>query len=94
MALVLTLSNHYKYQLTKKQVDLSADDLKILLMNNTFAFDKDAHANLSDIDADQLATANGYTKNDETLTNLTLTENDVNDKGHFVCDDTSYGIYI
>lgn len=90
MAVVLTLSNHYKYQLMRKQIDLSADDLKILLMNNTFAFDKDAHATLADIDADQLATANGYTKNDETLTGLVLTEDDGNDKGHLVCDDPSW----
>ena len=90
MAVVLTLSNHYKYQLMRKQINLSADDLKIVLMNNTFAFDKDAHATLADIDADQLATANGYTKNDETLTTLVLTEDDVNDKGHFVCDDPSW----
>jgi hypothetical protein len=90
MAVVLTLSNHYKYQKMRGQVDLTSDDLKILLMNNTFAFDKDAHANLSDIDADQLATANGYTENDETLTTPVLTEDDGNDKGHFVCDDPSW----
>jgi len=90
MAVVLTLSNHYKYQKMRGQINLASDDLRILLMNNTFAFDKDSHATLSDVDTDQLATVNGYTKNDETLTGLTLTEDDVNDKGHFVCDDPSW----
>jgi hypothetical protein len=90
MAVVLTLSNHYKYQLMDGKIDLSADDLKVILMNNTFAFDKDAHATLANIDADQLATANGYTKNDETLTTPVLTEDDANDKGHFACDDPSW----
>ena len=90
MAVTLTLSNHYKYQLMRGQINLTADDLKIILMNSTFAFDKDAHATLADIDADQLTTANGYTKNDETITGLTLTEDDGNDKGHFVCDDPSW----
>jgi hypothetical protein len=90
MAVVLTLSNHYKYQLMKKKIDLSADSLKIILMNNTFAFDKDAHAALDDVAADQLTTANGYTQNDKALASLVLTEDDVNDKGHFVCDDVSW----
>jgi len=90
MAVVLTLSNHYKYQLMRKKIDLSADDLKIILMDDTFAFDKDAHATLADIDDHQLATAGGYTKNDETLTTPVLTEDDGNDKGHFVCDDPSW----
>ena len=90
MAVVLTLSNHYKYQLMKKNIDLSSDALKIILMNNTFAFDKDAHATLANVAADQLATANGYTQNDKALANPVLTEDDVNDKGHYVCDDVSW----
>jgi len=90
MAVVLTLSNHYKYQLMKKQIDLSADDLKAILMNNTFTFDKDAHATLADVTVDQLVTANGYTRNDKTLTALVLAEDDASDKGHFVCDDPSW----
>lgn len=90
MAIVLTLSNHYKYQLMKKLIDLSADTLKIILMNNTYAFDKDADATLADVTADQLATLNGYTQNDKTLANLVLTEDDVNDKGSMTCDDVSW----
>ena len=49
MAVVCTLSNHWKYQLAKKQVDVNADTFKIILMNDTFAFDKDAHATLADV---------------------------------------------
>ena len=90
MAVVLTLSNHYKYQLMRKQIDLSADDLRIILMDNAFAFNKDTHATLADIDVNQLATANGYTKNTKALTGLVLAEDDVNDKGHFVCDDVTW----
>lgn len=90
MAITLTLSNHYKYQLMKKLVDLSADTLKIILMNNTFAFDKDAHATLANVTADQLATLNGYTQDDKVLANKVLSEDDVNDKGKMVCDDVSW----
>lgn len=90
MAVVLTLSNHYKYQLMDGKIDLLANTLKILLMDNAFAFDKDTHATLANIAANQLATANGYTRNDKTLTTPVLTEDDVNDKGHWTCDDPSW----
>ena len=90
MAVVLTLSNHYKYQLMNGKIDLSADTLKIILMNNTFVFDKDADATLANVTAAQLATANGYTQNDKALTNLALAEDDANDKGHFTCDNPSW----
>ncbi len=90
MAVVLTLSNHYKYQLMDGKIDLLADTLKIILMNNTFAFDKDADATLADVTADQLATANGYTQDTKILANPVLAEDDVNDKGHFSCDDPSW----
>ena len=90
MAVVLTLSNHYKYMLMDGKIDLSADTLKIILMNNTFAFDKDADATLADVTADQLATEFGYTQDDKTLTTLVLAEDDANDKGNFSCDDPSW----
>lgn len=90
MAITLIQSNHYKYQLSKKKIDLSADTLIMILMNNTFAFDKDAHATLANIAADQLATSNGYTQNAKELANQVLTEDDVNDKGKMICDDVSW----
>jgi hypothetical protein len=90
MAVIKTLSNHYKYQLMKKNIDLSTDTLKIILMDNAFTFDKDAHATLADVTANQLATLNGYTQDDETLTTVVLTEDDVNDKGNMACDDVSW----
>lgn len=87
MAVVITVSNHWKYQLGKKLVDLSSDAFKIILMNTTFAFDKDAHATLADVTADQLATNYGYTQNDKTLAGGAWAEDDVNDKGAYTCDD-------
>lgn len=90
MAVVLTVSNHYKYQLSKGKIDLSADTLIAILMNNTFAFDKDAHATLDDITVDQLATGNGYTQDTKELTTKVLTEDDTNDEGVMTCDDISW----
>lgn len=90
MAVTLTLSNHYKYQLMKKKIDLSVDTLVMILMNNTYVFDEDTDATLANIAADQLSTGNGYTKNAKELANLSLSEDDANDKGVMTCDDISW----
>ena len=44
MAVTCVLSNHYKYQKDKGEIDLSADTIKVLLMRTGFVFDKDIHA--------------------------------------------------
>ena len=80
MAVVATLSNHFKYLVHTKAIDFENDVFKIILMNTTFAFDKDTHALLADVTADQLSTGNGYTQDDETLANVVVTEDDANDR--------------
>jgi len=80
MAFVATVPNHYKYLLKTKQIDESSDTYKIILMNTTFTFDKDAHAELADVTADQLSTAFGYTQDSKILTGVSVTENDTTDK--------------
>jgi len=64
MAVVSTTSNHFKYQLGKKLIDLSTDTLKAVLMNSAFAFDKDAHANLAAITEDIWEASTVYTADD------------------------------
>lgn len=90
MAITTTISNHYKYQLGKNKIDLSSDDLIMLLMDDSFAFDKDAHATIADIADHQLATLNGYTQNNKDLENQSWTEDDTNDKASFSCDDVTW----
>jgi hypothetical protein len=93
MAITVTLSNHWKYQLGKKLVDISGDDFKIILMDDSFAFDKDAHATLADVIASpshELATANGYTQQDKALSGGTWAENDTDDKGIRTFDNVSW----
>lgn len=80
MAIVTTVSNHFKFQLASGNIDFDADTFKVILMNTTFAFDKDADATLSDVTSDQIATGNGYTQNDKTLSSVSVTEDDTNDK--------------
>lgn len=43
-ATAAVLSNHCRYQLMKKQLNLLADSIKILLMRDGFVFNKDTHA--------------------------------------------------
>lgn len=90
MAITAILSNHYKAELLKGNIDLDGDTLKVILMNTTFAFDKDTHAILADVTADQLATANGYTQNDKILTTPAVAEDDANDRGQLTVDDPTF----
>jgi predicted TIM-barrel enzyme len=85
-----TLSNHFKYQLVKKQVDMDADTFKIILMATGFTFNKDTHATLANVSASELANGSGYTTGGIALTNSTVTEDDANDKATTVFDDASW----
>lgn len=93
MAVVITLSNHWLYQLGKKLVDVSADTFKIILMNDAFAFDKDAHATLADVVASpsaELATGYGYTQQNKELSGGTWAENDTDDEGARTFDNVTW----
>ncbi len=90
MAIVATVSNHGKFQFASGNIDLANDSLKVILMNSTFTFDKDAHATLADVTADQLPTGSGYTQDSKVLANPVLVEDDTNDKAAFTCDDPTW----
>jgi hypothetical protein len=93
MAIVTTLSNHWLYQLGKKLVDVSADTFKIILMNDTFAFDEDAHATLADVIASpsaELDTGYGYTQQNKELSGGSWAENDTSDKGIRTFDNVTW----
>jgi len=90
MAITVTVSNHFKYQKDKGNVDMSSDAFKVILMNTTFAFNKDSHATLADVTADQLATSHGYTQDSKSLANPVTTEDDTDDCGKTVWDDVEW----
>lgn len=90
MAVVTTVTNHFKYLLATKAIDFANDVFKIILMNTTFAFDKDSHALLADVTADQLSTGYGYTQDSKTLSGVTVTENDTTDKATSVWSDVTW----
>jgi len=80
MAVSATVANKIKYLLATKQIDFSSDTFKCCLMNTTFTFDKDAHHYCGDISSDELANGNGYTTGGQTLSGVTVTENDPADR--------------
>ncbi len=92
MAIVATMSNHLKYQILKKLVDLSADTFKIILMDDTFVFDKDAHATLADLGSPthELETGYGYTQQNKELSGGTLTEDDTGEKAYRTFDNVTW----
>lgn len=80
MAVTITNSNHAKYQIGLGKIDFKNDTFKMILMKPTFIFNKDAHATLADVTANQIATGNGYTQNSITLANASASEDDTNDR--------------
>ena len=76
------LSNHYKAELHKGNINFLADQFKLILMATGFKFDMDAHATYASVSTSELATANGYTQNATVLANIDTTaiEDDVNDR--------------
>ena len=90
MPAVTTQSNHFKYQKSKKQIDLATDTIIAILMNTTFTFNQDNHATLADVTADQLATGNGYTQDNKTLINQVLTEDDANNRAVMTADNVTF----
>lgn len=85
-----TLSNHFKYQLAKKQIDMDADTFKLILMATGFAFNKDSHATLADVSANELANGYGYTTGGVSLANSTVTEDDSTDKATTTFDNVTF----
>lgn len=80
MAVVVTVPNHFKYLLGTKAIDFANDEFKVILMNTTFSFDKDADAELADVTADQLSDGNGYTAGGAILAGVAVAEDDTDDR--------------
>lgn len=73
-------SNKIKYLLATKIIDFDNDVFKIILMQSGFTFNKDTHHLYGDVSGNELATANGYTLEGFTLTGVSVTEDDTDDR--------------
>jgi len=94
MAVTRTLSNEFKYELGKGSInfgDTGAGAFRVILMNDTFTFDRTTHGTYLDIKADELDAGNGYAKLDKALTaDSVWAQDDVNNKGAISWDDVTW----
>ncbi len=83
MAVTRILSNKFKLEFGKGEVDFSTDVFRIILMKDqdTFTFDRTTHQFYSDISADELDTEYGYTQITKVLdVDSVWAQDDVNHK--------------
>lgn len=83
-ASTVVFSNHFKFQVGKKLVEMDTDVVKVILMKTGFTFNKDTHATITDVTAsptNELANGSGYTTGGQTVAGGTWTEDDTNDEG-------------
>jgi len=83
-------SNEYLDELHKGNVDWDNDSFKAVLMDTGYTFDRDTDSTYSDISADELGTGNGYTQNTKTLSNVTVTQSNTNNRFEITFDDVSW----
>ena len=83
-------SNKIKFLLAKKAIDFSADTFKIILMQSGFTFNKDTHEGYANVSASELGTGNGYTAGGFTLSGVTVTEDDTNDRCEVAWNNASW----
>jgi len=84
MSITCMVSNKWKHKLGQKAVDIANDTFKAILVDTTFAFDKDVHGTLADVIAapsPELATGNGYTQQNKALEGGSWAQNNDSDKG-------------
>ena len=90
MAVVSTLSNHYKRNLISGESPIGGHTYKCALMNTTFVFDRDTHATFADVLANEIATTGGYTLSGEALVVTSLTEDDTNNRARLAFDNKTF----
>lgn len=84
------LSNMCRYLLLKKVMDFSADTFKIRAMVSGFVFNKDSHNVWADVAASELANGNGYTTGGNTLSGVSVTQDNTLDRGRAVWSNSSW----
>lgn len=72
--------NSFKTMLWKGQIAAASDTFKIILMDTSYTFDKDSHNAYADISSSELPTANGYTVGGVTLSGVTITTDNTQDR--------------
>lgn len=80
--------NNYYEELGKGNIDYTANTFKILLTTTSYTPDVDAHAFRSDITGE--ASGTGYTAGGATLSSVTLTQDNTNDRANIDAADVTF----
>jgi len=83
-------ANRLKFLMASGDIDFSADSFKIILMDSGFTFNKDTHHGYADVSGSELGTGNGYTQNTKVLANVSVTEDDTDDRTEITWDNASW----
>jgi len=84
------VSNNFRLLLATKIVDFSADTFKIILMQEGFVFNPDAHDLYANVSASEVANGFGYTTGGNTLAGVAVTQNDTDDRVYVTWNNTSW----
>ena len=83
-------SNRIKYLLATKVIDFANDTFKIILMADGYTFNKDTHHQYSDVSASELANGNGYTTGGNTLSGVSVAEDDTDDRAEVTWSNSTW----
>jgi len=85
----ITIYNNFKEQLMLATMDMDSHSFKIILMTG-YTPDIDADQAYADVSADEYGTGSGYTANDATLDNVSVTQDDANDRALWDADNETW----
>lgn len=78
--------NRYHYNVSKKLIDLSTDDIKVAFLTSAYTPNKD-HANYAAVSANECPATGNYVTGGFSLTTKTVTQDDALDQMTFDADD-------
>ena len=67
---------NFLYIMSKGDVDLDTDALKIILMDTGFVYNRATHHKYSDVSASELGAGNGYLQKTEAMAGISISRND------------------
>lgn len=86
---ILTVPNEFKYENGKGNNDFSTDVYKIMLMADTFTFDKDTDGTVSDVSADEISSNGSYARITLVVDSAWAQDNS-NDKGSIAWNNVTF----
>jgi hypothetical protein len=86
---ILTVPNEFKFDSQKALNNFSTHVYKIMLMDDTFVFDKDTDGTVADVSANEISSTGGYAR--QTLSvDVAWAQDNTNDKGSISWDNVTF----